>query len=64
MVGVGAFQEVFDAGRQHSRDIKVVFAEDSCSNIPKLFGNVAGGRLGVSEQVPINNANTCVHLPL
>jgi hypothetical protein len=38
MVGVGAFQEVLDVGRQHSRDVKVVFAEDSGSNIPKLFG--------------------------
>jgi hypothetical protein len=48
MVGVGAFQEVFDAGRQHSRGVKVVFAEDMGSNIPKLFGNIAGGRQGVS----------------
>jgi hypothetical protein len=53
MVGVGAFQEVFDAGRQYSRYVKVVFAEDdSGSHIPKLFGNVAEGRQGVSEQSP------------
>ena len=49
VIGVSAFEEVFDAGRQHSWDVSVVLIKETGTCIPQFLGNVAESRQGVSQ---------------